>query len=162
MPSFSPSLIYAVYHGELTSLAGYSYRLCPASQDLTESCFSQTALDFVGNSSLRWGGVGGVQLFFNSTALGWETTHGTLPLGSMWRKCPLPRGPARGGHDWGWQDFGASFEPVCAESAECLKPEGDAPLGACMCSGQGAPVNPIGAEIVDRVMIPADLAPGKW
>ena len=39
-----------------------SYRLCPADQKLTESCFQRLPLRFVGNSSLRWGGVGGEQV----------------------------------------------------------------------------------------------------
>ena len=145
------------------SLCCSSYRLCPASRELTEECFFQRPLRFVGNSSLRWGGVGGKRLYFNSSALGWETNVGTLPPGSSWRKNPLPRAPARGGVDWGWENFGASFEPVCQEPPECTAANGRAaPLGACKCSGQGAPTNPIGVEIIDQVWIPADIPAGDY
>ena len=106
------------------SLCCSSYRLCPASRELTEECFFQRPLRFVGNSSLRWGGAGGKRLYFNSSALGWETNVGTLPPGSSWRKNPLPRAPARGGVDWGWENFGASFEPVCQEPPECTAATG--------------------------------------
>jgi hypothetical protein len=140
-----------------------SYRLCPADKQLTEECFSKMPLQFVGNSSLRYGGEGGRRVWFDSRARGWETSVGTLPAGSSWRKVPLPRAPARAGEDWGWKNFGASFEPVCDEPKECTEGKGhSAPLGACQCSGQGAPTNPIGAEIVDRVVIPVDVPPGDY
>ena len=35
---------------------GYAYRLCPASEALTEGCFQRTPLDFEGNSVMRWDG----------------------------------------------------------------------------------------------------------
>lgn len=38
---------------------GYQYRLCPADMPLNEECFQKMPLPFVGNASLRWGGVGG-------------------------------------------------------------------------------------------------------
>ena len=62
--------------------------------------------------------------------------------------------------------FGASFEPVCDEPLACIdaKARGELgdPLGACKCSGQGAPTNPVGLEIVDMVLIPADLPAGEF
>ena len=37
---------------------GYSYRICPADQKLTENCFQRTPLDFSTNySTFRWGGM---------------------------------------------------------------------------------------------------------
>ena len=118
----------------------------------------------ISNSSLRWGGVGGEELFFNTTELGWETKVGTFPQGSMWRKCPLPRGP------WGWSLNGASFEPVCEESESCKnlhshskKPKclgPDKPC-ECKCSGDGIGDLPQ-LEIVDKVHLPATLAPGNY
>jgi hypothetical protein len=142
---------------------GYSYRLCPAEKQLTEECFAKMPLAFVGNSSLRYGGEGGRRVWFDSQALGWETNVGTLPPGSSWRKVPLPRAPTRAGEDWGWKNFGASFEPVCEEPKACTEGQGPrVPLGACQCSGQGAPTNPIGAEVVDRVLIPADIPAGDY
>ena len=35
---------------------GYSYRMAPADGPLTEASFGKMALDFVGNSTLRWDG----------------------------------------------------------------------------------------------------------
>ena len=35
---------------------GYSYRMAPADGPLTEATFGKMALDFVGNSTLRWDG----------------------------------------------------------------------------------------------------------
>ena len=79
------------------------------------------------------------------------------------RKVPFPRAPTRGGTDWGWPNFGASFEPPCNEPPECINGRGHAaPLGQCKCSGQGAPTNPINAEVVDKVLIPADLPAGDY
>ena len=79
------------------------------------------------------------------------------------RKVPLPRAPAWEGADWGWKNFGGSFEPGCEEPPECTQAKGHAaPLGACQFSGQGAPTNPIGVEVVDRVLIPAGTLAGEY
>ena len=50
-------------------------------------------------SSLRWGGVGAEQIWFNAT----EVSEGTLPKGSTWRRGPIPRAP------WGWAGSGGVF-----------------------------------------------------
>ena len=128
---------------------GYQYRLCPANSTLTEDCFQERPLDFVGQQSFRWGGMGGKQMWFNGTYV----TEGTTPAGSMWSKFPVSRGP------WDWDDCigGMSFEPACEESAECANAYENAMEGklegtmACKCSGRDLP----GLEIVDRVRIPA-------
>ena len=61
---------------------GYSYRLCKrdAQHGLTEACFQQTPLVFVGsNQTFRWGGVDGYRHSFQGTYV----TEGTTPPGSM-------------------------------------------------------------------------------
>lgn len=137
---------------------GYSYRLCPAQVDgydveLNEECFQKMPLDFVGLASLRWGGLGGEQMFFNSTEKGWEVNTGTVPEGSMWRKIPIPRSTNE------WNMYGASFEPVCEESEECKNSHYSTPKdGVCKCSGDWNDE----VEIVDRVHLPANLTPGKY
>eukprot|EP00041_Stephanoeca_diplocostata_P025537 m.670883 g.670883 ORF g.670883 m.670883 type:complete len:425 (-) comp22767_c0_seq24:1317-2591(-) len=140
---------------------GYQYRLCPANMPLTEECFQKMPLPFVGNASLRWGGVGGEQMWFNTTERGWDVSVGTVPEGSMWRKVPLPRGP------WNWRASGPSFQPVCEESEEC-RTSAKAPrcLGpdkpcTCKCSGDGIGDLPM-LEMVDMVQLPAGLVPGSY
>ena len=142
---------------------GYSYRLCPADEPggVTEACFRRTPLDFVGPSALRWGGDAATQLEFNATARGWETSVGTTPAGSMWRKNPIPSGL--------WEREGATFDPVCQESWACLAhySAGDpyqAAPGLCRCSGfsnSGGMLLP-NLEIVDSVRVPAALSPGRY
>ena len=132
---------------------GYQYRLCPANGSLTEECFQQRPLDFVGQQSMRWGGVGGEQIWFNGTYV----TEGTTPPNSMWSRLPVPRAP------WQWDECigGQSFEPMCNESAACADAHVEAGLEgtmACKCSGRDLPA----LEIIDRVQIPADLPAGEW
>ena len=121
---------------------GYTYRLAPADGPLTEETFNKISLKFVGNSSLRWGGIGGEQLFFNSTAKGWEVSEGTYPTGSMWRKNPIARTVNE------WYMYGASFEPVCDESPECRNSHHRTPApGVCKCLGDWNDL----LEVVDKV-----------
>ena len=110
-------------------------------------------LAFEGNASLRWGGEGGERVSFDPLSLGWETSAGTTPTGSAWRKNPIPRGP----HAWSF--YGASFEPVCEESEACKSALDKAPApGVCRCSGEWNDQ----VEIMDTVRIPAGLAPGDY
>ena len=65
---------------------GYSYRLAPASEPLTEASFNKLPLHAVGPSVLRWDGDEATQKEFNATRI----TEGTFPPGSQWTKNPLP------------------------------------------------------------------------
>ena len=140
----------------------YQYRLCPAGSKLDEECFFKTPVPFADHmSSLRWGGIGSRQIWFNAT----EVNVGTLPKGSTWRRGPLPATP------WGVLEHGPMFEPACNESQACRNQKthpGDSPFhpsveGAypCECSGWG-----VGdlhqVEIVDKLRIPDRLASGKY
>ena len=92
----------------LTSLhelhsGGYAYRLAPADAPLTEETFRKMALDFVGPSTLRWDGNRSTDLKFDTKQRGWETSVGTMPAGSTWRKNPIPSGL--------WQREGPTFDP---------------------------------------------------
>lgn len=132
---------------------GYGYRLCEVGKELDEECFQSMHLDFAGNSSLRWGGIGGETLSFDSEARGWQVNVGTVPKGSMWRKIPIPRTVNE------WYMYGASFEPVCEESPDCRNSHYKRPAeGVCKCSGDWNDM----VEIVDRVHIPETLKPGKY
>ena len=135
------------FHG-----GGYAYRLCPAGSTLDEECFSKHYLDFVGQSSFRWGGVDGEQLFFD----GVRVTEGTHPPNSMWSKVMIPGGP------WGYSIHGASFMPVCKESEACTSAiDKKAPFMTCKCAGEGVGDIPT-LEVVDKVKIPKDLPAGDW
>lgn len=66
---------------------GYSYRLCPRTENLTEACFQRMPLDFTGLSSLRWNGLNGKRIWFNGTTIAGDYT---TPTNSQWRKTPIP------------------------------------------------------------------------
>jgi hypothetical protein len=38
----------------------------------------------------RWDGDRSTQLQFDPVVLGWQTSDGTVPVGSTWRKDPIP------------------------------------------------------------------------
>lgn len=64
---------------------GYSYRLCPADEPLTEDCFQKHPLDFVQEQQ----GI----VFRNGTVVpikGTFLTAGTFPTDSMWAMIPMP------------------------------------------------------------------------
>lgn len=70
---------------------GYAYRLCkwPESgdpMDLTEECFQQGGLNFVGDThTIEYlDGTADIEI----PAM--DTTEGTFPAGSMWRRNPIP------------------------------------------------------------------------
>ena len=138
---------------------GYAYRLAPADGPLTEAVFRKLPLDFVGLAALRWDGDKTSQLEFNATERGWETRVGTVPMGSTWRKNPIPAGL--------WEREGPAFRPVCEESEECKRASSQdiwgAPAGVCRCSGfsNGGPLLP-NLEMVDRLEIPSSLSPGRY
>ena len=89
---------------------GYAYRLAPANSPLTEETFRKIPLDFVGPSTLRWDGNKSTDLKFDTKLKGWETSVGTMPAGSTWRKNPIPSGL--------WQREGPTFEP--GDSPTCI------------------------------------------
>jgi len=142
----------SAHHG-----GGYAYRLAPADGPLTEEAFRKLPLAFEGNSMLRWGGNKSSQLEFDPVARGWQTSTGTVPAGSTWRKFPIPTVL--------WEREGPSFEPVCDELESCKRfatGYGGGP-GSCLCSGHsnGGPLL-ANLEVVDNVMVPAGLAAGKY
>eukprot|EP00937_MAST-01D_sp_MAST-1D-sp2_P003072 g3072.t1 len=126
---------------------GYQYRLCPAGEELTESCFQRTPLAFEGRSALRWGGKPGKTLYFDGTTV----AVGTVPAGSAWRKNPIPRIDATKYPNEGQQT---------AFPAPCYEPDPPASGGhGGLCSGWYGPDN---LEIVDTVRVPAGLAAGEY
>lgn len=149
---------------------GYQYRLCPASEPLTEACFQQYPLEFSGNPVLRWNN--GSQMEMNGTFV----NEGTMPKGSTWQMNPIPRinfdskssGQPASYHGCEWPARGLAcreFDPPCKEQNFTGWPwhgtnsktdhkdvdvQGD-------CSGDLTL-----ASIVDHVVIPKDLKPGDY
>lgn len=131
---------------------GYSYRLCPANSTLNEDCFNKHPLKMVGQSALRWGGVGGRMLFFDAV----DVIEGTK-AGVMWRKNPVPRAWKTKDGKWGpgsnHVQTGMGFQPVCEDHGMDQKGTQQS------CTGMWGPYN---VEIVDKVVIPKNLAAGDW
>lgn len=132
---------------------GYSYRLCPLEQNLTEECFQKYPLKFVGQSALRWGGKEGYTKRFNATYV----TEGTSPPGSMWAKNPVPRAWRDDDGNWGngsnHLQTGEGFKPYCEDHGM------DKNGNQYSCTGMWGPYN---MEIVDMVQIPEDLPAGSY
>ncbi len=134
---------------------GYSYRLCPADEELTEECFQRTPLDFVGETQrLRWDDGREVEI----PAL--RTREGTTPEGSQWTRNPVPSCGSIGVGEF--------------SKMACTPPQFPPPPGCdetCWGYQQHKPTDPKrppGSKtveipaIVDEVRVPGGLKPGKW
>ena len=113
---------------------GYSYRLCKVPSEgivgLTEECFQQTPLEFKGKH--QWVRAEGKTKWTKKRAM--QTTVGTWPQGSMWRK----------NH---YFTYG-----TCMDHVDCTKKEELAGKDCGRCRGQ----------IKDEVKVPANLTPGAY
>lgn len=164
---------------------GYAYRLCPSGANLTESCFQQHHLQFVGEQS--W--IQYADDTANWTAIpAARTTEGTRPPSSSWTKNPIPacQGEAGGGLHTGTVCTNPQFAPPLAD---VIKPNPKfAPLPGLCGFGQGhcvsiaehsnGTITPgLGAcsaeelafwtarfnfNIVDQVQVPTGLAAGDY
>lgn len=141
---------------------GYSYRLCKKPNHysgLTEACFQGTPLDFYG--STQW--IEYVKTGKRVEITAMDTQNGTFPVGSMWRRNPIPvcnyrswrGGPCLPGTTTDWL-VGTMFPP----------PE---PLDGSSWGLTGATNNvhfgygPFEDTIVaDKVWIPEDLEDGEY
>lgn len=145
---------------------GYSYRLCPASEELTEECFRKLPLNFTGMPRLRWND--GKELFYHGMYL----TEGTSPRSSMWARNQIPRiddSGADSGEPWDQRSLcqdGAkgtacrAFEPICEEATppwHRIEPQARHSDVEGYCSGDWT-----GGMLVDRVQIPEWLPPGEY
>ena len=137
---------------------GYYYRLCKLPSDgnpVTEACFQQTPLRFVGNSRFRWNGNRSSEEEIESVFV----SEGTHPPGSQWAMNPVPR------NDTGWT--GASFAPKCKETCTGCTLGFAASCATCRCTGvwggvggKNDPANSI--EIVDNIALPWMLPAGDY
>jgi len=148
---------------------GYQYRLCKADDPLglVEDCFIKHPLPFTNGQRLRWGGKHGrVEAIEGRLASDGPPKVGNYtgriftdvkvkPAGSAWARNPIPDDTSR------CYNQCREFPPPCkGEIPECEITKflygQDA---TCLCSGAWGPYN---MEIVDDVIIPADLTPGEW
>eukprot|EP00928_Gymnodinium_smaydae_P017880 TRINITY_DN16827_c0_g4_i1.p1 TRINITY_DN16827_c0_g4~~TRINITY_DN16827_c0_g4_i1.p1 ORF type:complete len:388 (+),score=27.65 TRINITY_DN16827_c0_g4_i1:48-1211(+) len=145
---------------------GYSYRLCPVNEELTEECFRKIPLNFTGMPSLRWNN--GKELFYKPMYL----TEGTSPPGSMWARNQIPRIDDSAEGSWepwdkrnlcqdGARGKGCrAFEPICEEATppwHKIEPQSRDSDVEGICSGDWT-----GGMLVDRVQIPTWLPPGQY
>lgn len=100
---------------------GYSWRLCPASVDLSdpqkaEDCFRQHPLSFADDShTIHWSG--NLTNWPDKPIPAKQTSSGTTPSGSMWRRNPIPSlefcGVSACKCPPGWEAPCPAFEPPC-------------------------------------------------
>lgn len=156
---------------------GYSYRLCPKSRELTEECFQNHHLQFVGNESwIQYGNN-----VANRTAIpALRVSQGTNPLGSQWTKNPIPAcGGLAGGSAGGakhvpfWNDCRqAQFDPplkgLVTPNPKWAPLDGLYGIGAGACTAQtnheefkfwAARFN---FNVIDEVVVPSELPPGEY
>lgn len=142
---------------------GYIYRLCPKPstgyKDLTEECFQSGGLKFVG--STQW-----IQYKNNErnrtavTAV--QTTKGTHPAGSQWRRNPIPACGTLGG--------GADTEYV--QPSTCIGSMFPPPVPGLRGFNGFTPYDTktipwvrkalTHYSVVDKVQVPKDLKPGDY
>jgi len=152
---------------------GYSYRLCPADQPLTEACFQAHQLEFDPDGH----GI----VVQNGTVLpvkGNFLAEGTFPVGSMWAAIPIPPaglGPRclPGPNDTSSTPNGCQpWEKEVAQGGPCT-PCPETPGSDCSrCDNSNTPAFPAPCEgcfgntharaIRDVVKIPQGLKPGKY
>jgi len=159
---------------------GYSYRLCPATSELTEACFQQHPLDFNQDKQAI--------LFPNGTRIsipGTFISEGTSPKGSTWSMLPIPEnglGPRclPGPNDTNatkngcqkWEGRSNHNGHVPGPCVPCPETPGS-DCSRCDNGGKdthtpafpppvegvvGAPVE----GVLDVVKVPADLPPGEY
>jgi len=132
---------------------GYSYRLCKVPEGgyskLTEECFQQISLEFVGDKQwVQYGEDKSRRVEIQAT----RTTKGTYPLGSQWTKNPIPA--CIGG-------LGGFYYPTkeCPSGTQFKPPRPDL-FGFGVNRAHTFP--PFSFSIVDKVRVPADLPAGDY
>jgi len=131
---------------------GYSYRLCKLSEGgkpaLTEECFQQTPLDFVGNTSwIQYKSDTSSRKAFTAV----RTSQGTTPENSQWTKNPVP--PCQGA------DGGLAVAKLYDPSTHACVPQFPPPVPDIL--GFSHTQFPK-FVVVDLVKIPEHLPAGKY
>lgn len=152
--------------------AGYQYRLCPASEPLTEECFQRHPLEFDRTKQTLVWNNGSLTWPMASKAIFVDT--GTKPVGSTWARNPIPR---INDNNLGLQDAAGCPGPDGRSGPGCLQfpapcpwdhgmincTEEDSLLGRCDHNGMGACSSDwVVGLISDHVYIPESLAAGDY
>jgi len=152
---------------------GYSYRLCPATSNLTEDCFQQHHLDFDTNEQ--------AVVFPNGTLYPVDGTFvnaGTFPSGSMWSMMPMPPtllGPRclPGPNDTASTPYACKKWEAGLVDGPCTPCPGTPGSDCSRCDNNNKPAFPPPCEncegvswhgyaVRDILHIPQNLAPGKY
>lgn len=76
---------------------GYVYSLCPANETLSETCFQKMTLPFVGNHHI----IRHMDNMSQYVIPAAQVSEGTFPVGSTWRRNPIPACNCDAGKDCG-------------------------------------------------------------
>jgi hypothetical protein len=135
---------------------GYSYRLCKIPAEgragLTEECFQQTPLDFVGDTQwAQWGENESTRVAFKAN----RTRHGTWPAGSQWTKNPVPvcRDPTGG-------ELSLSCPDCSRAGGYQFPPPAPGVYGYGICELHGTYTMPF--AIVDQLHVPLSITEGQY
>jgi len=131
---------------------GYQYRLCSKLKNLTEACFQELPLPFVGKQYLQY--QNGTRQLINSSyayanGAGIFTADGSVPTGYSWVMNPIPDGQ-QGDAPNTTKGVGTEFEPPC-------KDDTSGPTKG-LCSGE----RPFHVTLIDIVKVPKTIPPGEY
>ena len=154
---------------------GYAYRLCPASEPLSEACFQRRHLEIIPEKASL--------LFADGGLMGIKPVHvdqGTTPNGSIWARIPIaptelgpvcipgPNDDPAAPHSCAARnnpttECGCTPCPQTAGS-DCSRCDNCGEPAYAPYMHEGAPVQGVGPVIgiMDILKVPANLKPGKY
>lgn len=164
------SVVNASWFLQANHAGGYYFRLCPASEELTEECFQRTPVPFATNTTVIRSQSG------STTVPAVMLSKGTIPAGSTWKMNPVPEccpgasdtAPgaceARGYTCGSYQTTGSG--PKCG-SHQCGDDSGmgkSVPAFPWPTKDPSAPPTGVAPKfaIVDQLRIPASIKPGHY
>jgi hypothetical protein len=155
----------------ISHAGGYYFRLCPASEALTEECFARTPVPW-GSSKTILRMKSGKESVVNSTFL----SEGTHPQGSVWKMNPVPECcPGASDTEAGAcekQGYTCGSYQKTTLGQKC----GQHTCGSDSGLGKSVPAFPWPTDdpsapptgvapkfsIIDQLRLPSDLKPGHW
>jgi len=141
---------------------GYMYRLCKkkpgGNKLLTEECFQQIPLEFVGDKQwVQFGPNEKTRFEFKAD----RTNQGTTPAGSTWTKNPIPAYNCPSGGA-----LGHAFDGISANHHGCTKPQFPPPRADLVGFGYHAKDTSnkfaLKFAIVDKLRVPDNIPSGEY